>query len=117
MDNVFRTISCDGPGCEKTVTFNQKDPEEIKKSHEDNPWLNTSRVIQTGDGRTFIYHDDVCEVQGVASGKHNPPEQKKILEIPTGADYAIKSAAAAAAQKAFAEKAIKAGEPVTLHTA
>lgn len=123
-DIVFRTTACDGPNCkggkdggQATVTFNQKDQADISKAHEENPWLNTGRVLQTADGRIFFFHDDVCTVEFIATGSANPPEQKKILEVPTGAEYAIKAAAAAAAQKRFADQAIREGQPASIQMA
>lgn len=109
VDTTFRTISCNG--CDKTVTFDQKDAQKISQ---ENPWLLNTRVLQTGDGRNFSYCSDLCEISGVQAGQHNKPEPKKIIEMPAGAEYAIRQAAAAAKQQEAATAAIKAGQPVTL---
>jgi hypothetical protein len=70
VDVQYRTIKCDGPNCPRTVTF------DIKHSHrvaDENPWLLTARVIQTGDGCNFVYCSDACEVAGIVK-THNMSE-------------------------------------------
>lgn len=112
LDAQFRTVTCNGTGCDKTVTFNQKDSQNVVN---DNPWLQSVRVIQTADGRNLCYCSDVCEVNNVSSGAHNPPQAKKIIEMPTaGSDAVVRAAALAAAQAEEATRALKAGTPVTL---
>lgn len=114
-DTVIRTITCNGPECKNTVTFEQK---ENKEAVDANPWLKSARVIQTGDGRNLVYCSDVCEVNGVGSGAHNPPEAKKVIEMPTGGSLdAIKKAAAAAKAAEEGTKALREGRPVNIQPA
>lgn len=111
VDVQVRTISCNS--CDKTATFNMKDHQQALQ---DNAWLNSTRVIQTGDGRNFVYCSDECEVVGVGTGAHNLPEKKKLVEVPTaGANEAIKIAAQAAKAAEEGTKAMKEGRPTKLH--
>jgi hypothetical protein len=110
LDVQVRTISCEQ--CDKTVTFSMKDHQQVVK---DNTWLNTSRVIQTGDGRNFLYCSDECEIAGIGTSKHNVPEPKKIVDVPqVGAAQAIKIAAQAAESAKEGTKALKTGKPANL---
>jgi hypothetical protein len=114
IDNVFRTVTCDGPSCKKTVTFEQKqDQSGVKEAMEKEPWIKTCRVTQqVSGGRNFVYCSDTCELEGVASGKHNP-EERKVIVAPQGAN-ALQLAAAQAAAAEAATKALKEGAGVTL---
>ena len=110
LDVAVRTISCEM--CDKTITFNQKDHQQVAK---DTPWLSTSRVVQTGDGRNFIYCSDQCEIAGIATEKHNIPEPKKLVDVPSvGAAQAIKIAAQAAEEAKAGTQAMKEGRPTKL---
>jgi hypothetical protein len=110
VDLQYRTITCDN--CAKTVTF--QNPAELTATVEGNPWIKTSRFIQTGDQRTFLYCSDLCEIAGIETGKHNVKEAPKV-EIPAGSAQAqIAAAAAAAKMQEAATKALKEGSPVTL---
>ena len=110
LDVAVRTISCEI--CDKTITFNQKDHVEVAKN---TPWLATSRVIQTGDGRNFLYCSDACEIAGIATEKHNIPEPKKLVDVPSvGAAQAIKIAAQAAEEAKAGTQAMKEGRPTKL---
>lgn len=110
LDVQVRTISCEQ--CDKTVTFSMKDHQQALK---DNEWLSTSRVVQTGDGRNFLYCSDKCEVEGVGTTKHNVPEPKKVVDIPqAGAAQAVKIAAQQAEAARAGTKAIKEGKPANL---
>jgi hypothetical protein len=108
VDVQIRTITCNN--CDKTVTFNTKDHQQVVI---DNPWLNASRVVQTGDGRNFVYCSDECEVVGIGTGSHNIPEKKQVAEV-TGGDAAIKMAALQAQAAEEATRAIKGGKPSKL---
>jgi hypothetical protein len=110
VDAQIRTVSCNS--CDKTITFDVKDP----KVQQDNPWLNGVRVVQViGSGRNFAYCSDQCEIAAVAAGEHNPPEQKKIVEVADGqSSAAILMAANAAKAAESATKAIKDGKPAKL---
>lgn len=114
----YRTVSCDGPGCDKSVTFemgNQQTgmPEETRKilSAEENAWMNsTLRKVITPDGRQLTYCNDVCEINAVAAGNHNKPEPKKVITMPGGAAQdMIRKAAQAAAVARQADKNLREG--------
>ena len=110
IDAQYRTITCDS--CAKTVTF--LNPADLAVTVETNPWIKTSRFIQTGDQRTFLYCSDLCEIAGIETGKHNVQEAPKVA-IPIGSAQAqIAAAAAAAKLQENANKAIKEGSPITL---
>jgi len=111
IDSQIRTVSCNG--CDKSVTYDAQSKESLAKAIEDNPWLKTLRIVQTAQGRNFAYHDDQCELSGVAAGNHNPEEPKKVITMPANAS-AIAEAAKAAKATEEATKAIKDGSGVTL---
>lgn len=111
VDIAIRTITCNGPNCTRTVTFEQSQAEQIVR---DNPWLNSIRVIQvTGSKRNLSYCSDTCEVDGITSGAHNPVEEKPAL-ITSANEASIRQAAQLAAQAEAATKAIKAGSGISL---
>jgi hypothetical protein len=112
IKSVFVTISCDGPSCDKTVTFEEAKQQETIEA---NPWIKTLRLIQrTSDGRNFSYHSDECELAAVAEGRHNPEPEKKIISTPVNSNL-IAQAAEAARLKEEATRKLKDGQPVTLH--
>lgn len=112
LDVQIRTIACNGPNCDKTITFDQA---QYKETVNATPWLQTMRVIQTSTGAVFAYCSDTCEMENTATGVHNPPETKKIVDISTaGGNNAIALAAEAAKRAIEATKSLKAGAPVTL---
>jgi hypothetical protein len=104
VDQSFRTITCNGAGCEKTTTFNQTDS---KLAEEQNPWLKNCRMVQVPGRAAFVYCSDSCEVSGVTTGQHNPVDAKP--SIVPGNTASIQAAAAAAALSEQATKSIKAG--------
>jgi len=108
IDTAIRSISCDGPECNKAVLFDRKD-EKTTFELPENVWLRATRVTQTADGRNKVYCSDVCEVKGVGTGTHNIPEAPKV--IPAGNAATIMAAAHAAAAAKNADAAIRAGEP------
>ncbi len=109
---VYRAITCNGPECKNTLTFDVKDGKEVLEA---NPWLLGLRFVKTPDERELIYCSDLCELNGIRSGVHNRPEVKKIVEMPSGAGLEqIKQAAQRAAQQEQATAALKAGTGVTL---
>jgi hypothetical protein len=120
-DVSVRTIKCDAPGCDKTATFAQSEAEQAVK---DNPWIKTVRILQNifspnpqQAPKVFVYCSDVCEVQGVQSGLHNPVE-KKIISMPTGdALAAVKAAAAAAEAARVGTQALREGRDVSIQPA
>ena len=116
IDSTVRTITCNGPACPKTITFDRR----LEKQTFDDPtnaWLKATRIVQTLDGRNLVYCCDACEIGGVGTGQHNLPEPKRIVESGASA-AAIRAAADAAAQAEATTAAIKAGQPasVTLAT-
>lgn len=108
VDTQVRTISCDGPGCTKQVLFDRRE-EKATFDNPENAWIRTTRAIQTGDGRNFVYCSDVCEVKGVSTGNHNIPEAPKI--VTTANPAAIAAAAKAAANAKQIDQSIRDGQP------
>ena len=106
IDVGYRTVSCNS--CDKTVTFEPKNAPEIAKEH---VWLKALRIVQA-NGQNYAYCSDVCELKGIENGLHNPPEEKKIVAVPTGAQAttAIQAAAAAAKAAEASTRALKSGE-------
>jgi len=98
IDSQIRNITCDA-GCGKGVLYDRKD-EKATFELPENSWLRTTRVVQTADGRNLTYCSDVCEVNGVATGTHNIPEPKKIVEATNQAAVALAAQAAAVARQA-----------------
>lgn len=110
IQTVFRTITCNNSECTRTITYDaSKEKETFEASG--NEWMKSLRNVQAIDQRVFTYCSDVCEAKGIATGQHNLPEQKRIIE---GTASAAQVAQAAAAAKAAedAGKALKAGQPV-----
>ena len=120
VDQIFRTVTGNGVGCTNTATF--ENPQDRAgqaaagaKAAEENPWMKTARMLQTSDGRPFFYCSDLCEISGIEAGYHNQIEKPKV-EIPTGGAQAqIAKAAAAAKALEEANRAIKSGQPATVH--
>lgn len=100
----YVTVSCDGSGCDKTITFLHTQ-ESAKQAFADNVWLNATRTVKTMDGRTFIYCSDECEAKGVGTGAHN----KQVIVQPQSPN-AAELEAQAAARAAQATKALKTGQ-------
>jgi hypothetical protein len=101
---VTTIVKCDYPECPNSASF---DASTQKQAIADTPWLRTYRTIQTADSRSFGYCGDHCELKGVASGQHNMPEPKKIIE--TGNDAAVAAAAQQAAAAKVSEQALREG--------
>ena len=117
LDATFRTVTCNGPNCTKTVTFeHSQSGEGVRTALEENAWLKTTRITQPlAGGRNFVYCSDECEIAGAGSGAHNPEEPKKIITAPGNAGIAaIQQAAANAKAAEEATKALKSGAAVTL---
>lgn len=106
---VTTIVKCELPECPNTATF---DVSTKDKAMIDNPWLRTYRTVQTGDGRTFGYCGDACELAGVASGKHNIPEPKRIIDTANAGAVAAVAQQVAAAKAA--EQAIREGKPANI---
>ena len=108
---VYKTVSCNGPQCEKSVTFEEKEGAMQRVANE-TPWFKTMRVVQTAQGRNFVFCSDNCEIESVATGVHNPEERTSIV-IPHGAN-SQELAAAQARQAEEATKAMKKGSGLSL---
>ena len=103
-DAPIRTIKCDNPECNKTITFDRRQEKEIFNA---NPWLKATRLVQSVDQRQFVYCSDVCEIAGAKSGQHNLPTPKQIIEANNEA--AVNQAAAIAAATKASDAALKTG--------
>jgi precorrin-3B methylase len=101
--SVTTIIKCDFEGCDKSVQFDESTKQQALA---DNLWLRTYRTVQSGDGRSFGYCGDVCEVKGVESGVHNIPEPPKIVP---GNQAAIAAAAHAAAATRSGDANLRSG--------
>ncbi len=111
-DSMIRIIKCDAEGCTKPqLTFDRKEEQQFFAKPE-NTWVTGMRLVQTADGRQFMYCSDECEVKGAATGKHNLPEPKKIIE--TGNAAAVAAAAKLAEARTAAEKAVREGTGGTI---
>ncbi len=111
IDITFRTMSCNGVDCDKTVTFKTS---EGKEAEEQNPWLKNARIVNVPGKQPILYCSDSCEVSGVTTGQHNPVEQRKVIDISTagGGRAAIQQAAEAARLAETATKELKAGPTI-----
>lgn len=93
--------------CQKTSSAEMVGEGALEKALAQDPWLRTYRTIQTGDGRVFGYCTDICEIEGVKSGAHNMPEEKK---VDTNATLGNIAALAQKAKEAkLAEAALRSG--------
>lgn len=106
QDTVVRTIKCEAEGCPNEILFDRKEEQQVFGKPE-NAWLKGVRLVQTADGRNIAYCSDDCEVKGVATGKHNLPEPKRIIE--TGNAAAVQAAAQAQLNAKAAEKLVREG--------
>lgn len=111
VQSAFVTITCDGPGCPKTVTFPATEQGQAE-AFQDYPWLSTLRGVGTPDKRQLSYCSDVCEANGLATGSHNKAERKRVIQ--SGNPAEINLAAQAAQQAREANEALRQGSPVTL---
>jgi hypothetical protein len=102
--SVTTLVKCDHPECSNSASF---DASTQKQALADTPWLRTYRTIQTADARSFGYCGDQCELKGVASGQHNMPEPKRVIE--SGNAAAVAAAANAVAAAKASEQALKEG--------
>lgn len=113
QDVVVETVKCDNPACTSEAVFPKLQNGVLPEVLEKNPWLKTARLIQTADGRVRYYCTDVCEVAGIKTGEHNPPEPKKVIDMPSGpALEAIKKAAAEELARRQGTQALKEGKQV-----
>jgi hypothetical protein len=110
INEQYQIMSCDAPGCDKVIAFecSQGIPKDIVEA---NPWVKTSRVTRTFDGRILSFCSDVCQIKSIETGSHNAPEPKQVQQVAGGGAAAIAQAAAEARRRQLATDAIKAGEP------
>lgn len=110
VQTVFITVSCDGPGCDKSVTFPGTEQGQAEAT-QDSPWMNSLRIVQTPDKRQLGYCSDECEAKAVGTGSHNKIEKRLI----SGASQQQVDLAARAAEHARqANQALRQGNPVTI---
>jgi hypothetical protein len=109
VESTFVTISCDGAGCGKSVTF-ARTKEDQQQAQKDSPWMVHTRHVRTPDGREISYCSDECEIKAAGTGIHNIPEQKRI--VPDANQAQVNLAAEAAKRAAQATAALKAGQGV-----
>ena len=111
---AYRTVTCNGPECQKSVTFEQNEKAQAETfAKEENAWLKSFRIVKTPDGRELGYCGDVCEANAIKTGAHNLPEPKRIIAGVANAAQVEQAAAAAKAAEA-ANTALRTGQPVTL---
>lgn len=120
VNTVYITLTCEGPGCDKTITYlATKEQEELAKA--ENSWvLKTARRVLNlipapGQQKPaeHLFCGDVCTIKAAESGVLNVPEPKRIIEGAASAQ-AVAQAAAAAKAAEEATRQMKAGQPVTL---
>ena len=118
--SVFQTLSCDGPGCNKSEVIEASDAVSTTKLLEENPWIKNHRIVQTMSKRdpatnqpvVFHFCSDVCLVNAATAGMFVPTEEKKV-ELPVGTGNAqIREALAARAREKAADQALRNGDPV-----
>jgi hypothetical protein len=109
VQTTFLTVSCDGPGCTKSVTFPGTEQGQLEAMR-DAPWLNSLRIVQTSDKRQLGYCSDECEANAVGNGSHNKLEKRII----TATGQQVDLAARAAEQARQTNAALHQGSPVVL---
>ncbi|HXQ34299.1 MAG TPA: hypothetical protein VN843_09820 [Anaerolineales bacterium] len=109
---VTSVVKCDRPGCTNEASYNAIDKAAIEEVKKNNPWLASVRVVKTQDGREFLYCGDICEIEQIKSGVHNPPEQKRIIDNATPAAVTAAKAAADAARQSDINLKTGTGGPV-----
>lgn len=120
INTTYISLTCEGPGCEKSVTYLATD-EQKELTKPENSWvIKTARRVLTlvpapGQQKPaeFLYCSDVCEATATGTGRHNVPEPKRIIEGAASAQ-AVAQAAQAAKAAEEATRQMKAGQPVTL---
>lgn len=110
LDQGFRTVKCDNPKCDKAITFEHEAAQQTLTDPA-NAWLKPVRIVKLLFGGqqapTHVYCSDVCEIEGIKAGLHNPPEQKKLIEAANPA--AIMAAAKAAELAKQSDDRLKSG--------
>lgn len=114
QQTMYQTVTCNGPNCNKTVTY-EASQEMTELAKPENAWVSKARVVTDlrqeqrpgAAKRVFIYCSDVCEIESAQTGAHNPPEPRRIVTNQTPAQVAQAAAAAKAAEEATRQ--LKAG--------
>lgn len=106
VQKQVRTIKCDSEGCKNEIAFDPS-PAAAQLVIAANPWMNTVKVVTTGDGRNLCYCSDECVVKAATSGVLNMPT-KKVIDIATGAN-AMKAAVQQAEMQKASDAALKQG--------
>jgi hypothetical protein len=121
-DSVFRTISCDGPKCDKVEVMeaNSSNPEDqvrikaaVDKKVAETPWLQAPRVVQAA-GKVFLFCSDTCLVNAATAGMFIPAEEKKIISPEGNINAQIKAALEAKLREKAADAALRSGAPVQI---
>jgi hypothetical protein len=121
-DSVFRTISCDGPKCDKVEVMeaNSSNPEDqarikeaVDKKVAETPWLQAPRVVQAA-GKVFLFCSDTCLVNAATAGMFIPAEQKRIISPEGNINAQIKAALEAKLREKAADEALRTGAPVQI---
>lgn len=115
INTVYATVTCDGPECQKTVTYLASD-EQAELAKPENAWvLKTARIVQNlipapgqQKPQARMFCSDECEIKSAATGAHNVPEPKRIIAGAASAEH-VAAAAAAAKMAQQATEQIKAG--------
>lgn len=104
---VLSIVKCDRPGCPSEAKYDALNKEAVSTVKVENPWIQSIRIVKAQDGREFLYCSDICEIEQIKSGVHNPPEQKRIIEASSPA--AVAAAKAAADASRASDQNLKAG--------
>lgn len=104
---VVSIVKCDRPGCPSEAKYDALNKESVATVKVENPWIQSIRIVKAQDGREFLYCSDICEIEQIKLGVHNPPEQKRIIEA--GSTAAVQAAAAAADAARQSDINLKAG--------
>lgn len=104
---VISIVKCDRPGCPSEAKYDALNKESVATVKVENPWIQSIRIVKAQDGREFLYCSDICEIEQIKTGVHNPPEQKRIIEA--GSQAAVQAAAAAADAARQSDVNLKAG--------
>jgi hypothetical protein len=115
----FVTLTCNGPECNKTVTFEAQQQQQVF-AKEENAWVRSARVIsrllpEPGQQQpvSFLFCSDECDIKHAATGARNLPEPKRIIEgVANSAQVQAAAEAAKRAEQATAD--LKAGKPATV---
>lgn len=112
---AFVTVSCDGPECPNTVTF-EGTQQDLQRAENENPWMKTQRTVAikpqfpNQQATQYTYCSDTCEANAIGKGLHNPAPQ---IEAGTPQNLALAQRAAQAAKAS--DEALKSGHGGKIH--